>query len=305
MRIITRPDFDGVVCAVLLIEALGVTEPILWVEPNDMQHKRIDVQSGDIIANLAYHENCFLWFDHHSSNKINTFFRGGFALAPSAARVAYDFFQNYIHNSDWPLPVKPFSRDFSELVAAADKIDTAQLTEDEILHPEKYPYVGIAATINDEQHDQEKYWNHLVNLFSTYSVDDIFKDSEVMMRLSRVKQANIEYCSYLMQHTKVQGHISITDFRELCEAPVGNRFLVFSLFPQTIVNLRVRCHHQDKNKIIISIGQSIVNRNCGINIGQLCAQFNGGGHKGAGSCHFPADQYEKNLTHILDVLSAN
>ena len=84
MRIVTRPDFDGVVCAALLYEAENVTKPVKWVEPNDMQKGLIDVQDGDIIANLPYHEGCSLWFDHHHTNRIETPFKGVFKIAPYA-----------------------------------------------------------------------------------------------------------------------------------------------------------------------------------------------------------------------------
>ena len=68
MRIVTRPDFDGVVCAMLLREAEGRDRPLVWAEPGDMQRGLVDVHPGDVVANLPYHANCGLWFDHHFSN---------------------------------------------------------------------------------------------------------------------------------------------------------------------------------------------------------------------------------------------
>ena len=51
MRIVTRPDFDGIVCAMLLRIAEGVGLPLVWAEPGDMQRGLVDVHSGDIVAN--------------------------------------------------------------------------------------------------------------------------------------------------------------------------------------------------------------------------------------------------------------
>ena len=82
MRIVTRPDFDGIVCAVLLYEALQIDEPVKWVEPNDLQKGRVNIHNQDVIANLPYDENCALWFDHHYTNRINTSFKGAFKIAP-------------------------------------------------------------------------------------------------------------------------------------------------------------------------------------------------------------------------------
>ena len=68
MRIVTRPDFDGLVCAMLLRIAEGSDLPLVWAEPGDMQRGLVDVHPGDIVANLPYNANCGLWFDHHFSN---------------------------------------------------------------------------------------------------------------------------------------------------------------------------------------------------------------------------------------------
>ena len=98
MRIVTRPDFDGVVCAVLLYEVHTIDDPILWAQPNDMQQDNVKIQAGDVIANLPYHQKCTLWFDHHISNKIETPFKGSFQILPSAARVIYDYYKDRIGN---------------------------------------------------------------------------------------------------------------------------------------------------------------------------------------------------------------
>jgi len=96
MRIVTRPDFDGVVCAALLYEAEKITEPVKWVRPNDVQKGRVDIRKGDIMANLPYDERCSLWFDHHYSNRINRPFKGAFKLAPSAAGVIFEYYKDTV-----------------------------------------------------------------------------------------------------------------------------------------------------------------------------------------------------------------
>ena len=94
MRIVTRPDFDGIVCSVLLYEALDVTEPVKWADPNEMQKGLTDIQPGDIIANLPYNENCTMWFDHHITNRIDKPFKGAFQIAPSAVRIIFEYYKN-------------------------------------------------------------------------------------------------------------------------------------------------------------------------------------------------------------------
>ena len=135
MRIVTRPDLDGVVCAVLLKDAEKITEPVKWVQPNDIQKGLVDIRQGDIIANLPYDERCSLWFDHHYTNRITRPFKGAFELAPSAARVIFKYYKQRLQ------------RDYSELVNEADKIDSADLSMAEVLYPEKHPYLLLSMTI--------------------------------------------------------------------------------------------------------------------------------------------------------------
>jgi oligoribonuclease NrnB/cAMP/cGMP phosphodiesterase (DHH superfamily) len=135
MRILTRPDFDGVICAVLLYEAEDITEPVKWVEPNDMQRGLVDVRHGDIIANLPYNDRCTLWFDHHHTNKIDKSFEGAFKLAPSAAGVIFEYYKD------------KFKADYSQLIMETDKIDSADLSMDEVLYPEKYGVVLLSMTV--------------------------------------------------------------------------------------------------------------------------------------------------------------
>ena len=93
MRIVTRPDFDGVVCAVLIGDALSIDTPPRWLEPNDFQKETVDIRAGDVVANLPYHPACDIWFDHHSTNRVDGAFKGLFRAAPSAARNVFDYFQ--------------------------------------------------------------------------------------------------------------------------------------------------------------------------------------------------------------------
>jgi oligoribonuclease NrnB/cAMP/cGMP phosphodiesterase (DHH superfamily) len=293
MRIVTRPDFDGIVCAVLLFEALDIKEPVVWVEPNDVQKGRVKIQEGDIIANLPYSDRCALWFDHHFTNRINRPFKGVFKIAPSAARIIYEYYQSSL------------KRDYSELVQAADRIDVANLTLDEVLHPEKYPYVLLSLTISNEGPPNEPYWNKLVELFSKYDIHQILKNAEVKQHCQNVVAQNERYVEFLEKHTRLVDQVSITDFRTLDKPPAGNRFLVYSLFPESAVNVRIRYEDPSKVMVVVNVGHSIFNPRCNVNVGLLLAQFDGGGHPGAGSARLPADRAEASIRQIIDCLVEN
>jgi nanoRNase/pAp phosphatase (c-di-AMP/oligoRNAs hydrolase) len=293
MRIVTRPDFDGIVCAVLLFEALDITEPTLWVEPNDVQKGRVNILNQDIIANLPYDERCALWFDHHFTNQIDKAFKGAFDIAPSAAGIIFEFYKDR------------FQRNYSELVQAADKIDSANLTLDEVLHPEKYPYVLLSLTVSNEAQPYEPYWNLLVELFREQDIQQVLENAEVKQQCQDVVIQNDHYVDVLKQHTDINQHVAITDFRPLDRPPFGNRFLVYSLFPDSSVNLRIRYEDQNKDMVVINLGHSIFNSGCNVNVGLMLAQFGGGGHAGAGSARVPSSKAEDILSRIVDQLLVN
>jgi nanoRNase/pAp phosphatase (c-di-AMP/oligoRNAs hydrolase) len=253
-----------------------------------MQHRRVDIQTGDVVANLQCHENCSLWFDHHYSNQPETPVDGMFKIAPSAAGIVYEY---YLARLD---------RDYTELVRQTDRIDSADLTLDEVLHPENYPYVLLSMTITNHDPSEERYWNHLVTLLRTRSTERVMDDPEVKRRCRQVVESNIVYEKALKANTTLVDHVSITDFRDLEPAPNGNRFLVYSLFPDCTVNVKII--FDEDNLASIKVGHSIFNRGCDVNVGKMLTAFEGGGHPGAGACRFDrnkAPDYLKRIVHIL------
>ena len=293
MRIVTRPDFDGIVCAVLLYEALDVKAPVVWVEPNHVQKGLVDIQNGDIVANLPYREGCALWFDHHYTHQIDEPFEGAFRIAPSAAGMIFQYYQS------------SFQRDYSELVQAADKIDSANLTLDEVLHPEKYPYVLLSLTISNEVQPNEPYWNKLVELFREFDIQHVLDNAEVKQHCQTVVAQNDRYVDFLREHTRLDQQVSITDFRPFDNPPGGNRFLVYSLFPESAVNVRIRYEDPNKDIVVVNVGHSIFNPKCNVNVGLMLARYEGGGHRGAGSTRLPVDKADKAIRQIIDCLVKN
>jgi oligoribonuclease NrnB/cAMP/cGMP phosphodiesterase (DHH superfamily) len=293
LRIVTRPDFDGIVCAVILFEAVTITEKTKWIEPSELQKNQVNIQPYDIIANLPYHKNCYQWFDHHYSNRITQPFEGGFDIAPSAAGVVYRYYKDKIE------------KDFSELIHETDRIDSADLSLDEVEYPEKYPYVLLSMTISNQKNMDELYWNRLVELLRKNNIHDVLEDSEVKNRCMAVVNQNRVFKEHLLQNTLLIQHVSITDFRTFDQAPTGNRFLVYSLFPEAVVSMKIRFDNQDKEKVIVSVGHSIFNRNCNVNAGLMLSNFEGGGHRGAGACRFHVSKADSYLPKIIEILLKN
>lgn len=293
MRIVTRPDFDGVVCAVLIADALGIEQPVHWVEPNELSKGTADIRPGDILANLPYHPRCDTWFDHHSTNRIERAFKGCFRESPSAARLVFEYYQ------------ARFKRDFSELVYWADRIDSADFSQDEVLHPEKYDYVLLSMSVSAEAGREEAYWERLVRLLQASNIAAVMAHPEVEARCRNVVRQNREYADWLRKYTRIEGRVSVTDFRSLEQAPVGNRFLAYSLFPEAVVSVRIRYEDSGKQTVAVSIGHSIFNPNCNVHAGRLLTAFGGGGHRGAASARIPADMADVYLSQIIRILVKN
>ncbi len=293
MRIVTRPDFDGIVCAVLLYEAMDIREPVKWVEPNALQRGMVDIRKGDIIANLPYDDRCSFWFDHHYTNRIYRPFNGVFKIAPSAAGIIFSHYKDR------------FKRDYSELVTATDKIDAAELSLDEVQHPEKHGYVLLSMTVVNAGEPDEAYWNKLVDLLRKYDLQRVLDDPEIKQRCGQVLELNGKYAVYLKKNTRLDKQVSITDFRKLENIPAGNRFLVYSLFPESVVNLRIRYEKKNKAMTAVNIGHSIFNRRCNVNAGLLLADFGGGGHRGAASTRFESSNADTYLPQIIEALQKN
>ncbi|MBW2427763.1 MAG: exopolyphosphatase [Deltaproteobacteria bacterium] len=293
MRIVTRPDFDGIVCAVLLSDVLNIQEPVKWVEPNVLQRGLVEIRKGDIIANLPYDDRCTLWFDHHYTNRIYRSYRGVFQIAPSAAGLIYEHYKDR------------FKRDYGELVGAVDKIDSADLTLDQVLHPEKHDYVLLSMTVFNGDHSCEIYWDRLVGLLGKYDIQQVMDDPDVKRRCEEVIKQNNQYTVYLEENTRLEKNVSITDFRNLPKTPVGNRFLVYSLFPESYVNVRIRYEDKNRETVAVSVGHSIFNSGCKVNAGLLLSDFGGGGHRGAASCRFHKSQAEEIIPQIIEALEKN
>ncbi len=293
MRIVTRPDFDGIVCAMLLKAALDINGPIRWVEPGDLQKGLVKIEPDEIIANLPYHPGCALWFDHHYSNLPSEPFEGSFDIAPSAAGVIHRHYQNDLTD------------DYTELVIATDKIDSADLSLDEVLKPESDPYILLSMTINGQDPTGPAYWNTLVDLLAKGPIEKVVSDPAVKNRCRQAISQNSRFRDTLMESTTVKSQVAVTDLRPFKPAPTGNRFLVYSLFPDTVVSVKIRYDDTDRQKVILSAGHSIFNRNCRVNLGQMFSRFEGGGHAGAGACSFHISKLKTYLPKIMEILLNN
>ena len=293
MRIVTRPDFDGIVCATLIYESENIDEPILWIEPSKIHNGASQIKQNDIMANLPYDKRCFKWFDHHISNEINIKFNGAFKVAPSAAQVVYEYYKIK----------KKLKKNFNELIKETNIIDAANLTKDMVLYPEKYPYILLSMTIKNRDKHDPPYWNKLVSFLRKKNISSIMNDFEVQKKCKTVIKENKAFIDILKQNTKIYGNISVTDFRNIKNKPSGNRFLTYLVFPESIASIKIRYDYKNNNIVLLSIGSNIFNKGLKVNIGKLLSKYGGGGHAGAGGCSINAETADKKINEIIKIMN--
>lgn len=297
MELITRADWDGLVCAVLLSQAEKI-DNILFAHPKDMQDGKVPVKKDAVIANLPYHPNCGLWFDHHISEeeKVDTLgqFKGKYGQSPSAARLVYDY---YGGAAKFP--------QFKELVDVTDKIDSAQLTLEDVTNPAGH--VLLSYTIDPRtglKGFHQPYFLTLMEMLKTQTLEEIMQFPEVKARCERVIAEEAQFRRALMINSREDGNVVITDFRGLGEVPPGNRFLIYALFPETNISVRL-FDGRGGRFVVAALGHSIFNRTAKTNIGELLHQYGGGGHRGAGTAQLPLDVADAKIAEIVARLKAN
>ncbi len=297
MRLVTRADWDGLVCAVLLstVERIDI---IQFTDPKEIQDGSANIPVDSIIANLPYHRNCAMWFDHHISEEergahVAGEFKGKFGLAPSAARLIYEFY-----GRDQRLDR------YTALLEATDRIDSAQLTEADVLDPSGYVLLAYTIDPRTGLHDldREAYFLMLLDLLKTRPIEEILALPEVRRLTDRIRGEDEAFRKALLEHSRLEANVVVTDFRGV-EFPAGNRFLVYTLFPAANVSVRLS-DHPGGESVVISVGHSIFNRTCRTNVGALLAEYGGGGHRGVGAARLPKAEAEAKAQAIIQRLKA-
>jgi hypothetical protein len=293
MRLVTRGDLDGLACALLINEHEDLSDIVL-VHPQQITDKKVEITSHDILANLPYHPACGRWFDHHllteSNEKPPASFDGLYRVAPSAAELVWEYYG------------KP--EGFAELVEETNRFDSAQLTETDVLQPKDYVLLGFALDPRTGLGNDEELFFRCLEWLREKPVREVLLEPEMRERIIRMFDQNEKFCWTLVQYSRLSGNVVFTDFRRVAEPPVGNRFLVYTLFPEANVSVRAQWG-PEKRSVMVNVGHSIFNRGCKTSVGELMSDYGGGGHRGAGSSPLPVMQADLKILEIIETLQAN
>jgi nanoRNase/pAp phosphatase (c-di-AMP/oligoRNAs hydrolase) len=304
MRLITRSDFDGLACAVLL-EELGLIDDYLFVHPKDVQDGKIPATANDILTNIPYIKGCGLWFDHHSSEaerlavEEEAPFEGCSKPAPSCARVVYDYYDG---------ATKFRKLDDSGLMDAVDRSDSGQLTEDEIKNPTGWMLLSFLmdartglGRFKDYRISNHALMREMISFCRHMSIDEILAEPDVKERVARYFEQEAAYKAMLLANGKMVGNVLVLDLRQVPEIQSGNRFMEYALFPQANVSVRALWGRERRN-VVFTVGHSILDRSCWRDIGSLLLEYGGGGHKKVGTCQVDAADAERVLAEIVNTL---
>ena len=297
MRLVTRSDFDGLICGMILKKA-GIIDSVQFVHPKDLQDGIFKAEPTDVVCNVPFVPGCGIWFDHHTSEAERVGWAPGVPgvskKAPSCARLVYDFFggeEKYPH--------------LAEVVAAADKVDSGQLTPEDIRNPQGWVLIGFIADprtglgrFHEFRISNYNLMMKFIDHFSTLSLDEILAHPDVKERIDLYYQQTELFIEMVKKHSRIEGNVLVTDLRGVSPIYTSNRFTIYSVFPEPNVSLWIT-DGKAKINVMISCGYSVVNRTCTTDVGALMLRFGGGGHKQVGTCQVSYDDADAAIAEII------
>jgi len=303
-RLVTRSDFDGLVCAVLLNE-LDLIDDIKFVHPKDMQDGKVEVSDRDITTNLPYVPGVHLAFDHHASETVrNTGERPNHIIhpdVPSAARVVFDHYGGF----------DKFPQRFEAMMDAVDKGDSAQFDRDEILEPTDWVLLNFLmdsrtglGRFREFRVSNYQLMMDLIQYCRNHSIDEILQLPDVTERVDLYFDHNAKARDQIERCAKVYKNLVVLDLRNEETIFAVNRFMVYAMFPETNISIHAMWGVQKQNTVYAT-GKSILNRTSKTNIGELMLSYGGGGHENAGTCQIDNDKADAVLQQLITKINAD
>lgn len=303
-RLVTRSDFDGLVCAVML-KHMNMIDDILFVHPKDMQDGKVEISGRDITTNLPYVDGVHLAFDHHLSETIRVKTKKENHIidpeAMSAARVVYDYYGG----------LKTFPAKWTDMMTAVDKADAAQFSKEEILDPTDWvllnylmdPRTGLGRFRNFRISNYNLMME-LIDACKDHEINEIMQMPDVQERVELYNEQAEKFKEQVKRCSTVHKNLIVLNLKGEETIFAGNRFMIYAMFPDTNISIHVLWGLKQQNTVF-AVGKSIVNRSSKTNVGELCLKYNGGGHEKAGTCQIENDKAESVLKELIDQITSD
>lgn len=303
-RLVTRSDFDGLVCAALL-KHLNLIDDIQFVHPKDMQDGKVEIGANDITTNLPYVAGCYLAFDHHLSETVrNEVLADNHIIdpdAPSAARVVWQYYGGH----------EAFPIAWDEMMDAVDKGDAAQFSEDEVLNPKDWVLLNFImdartglGRFRDFTISNYQLMMQLIDYCRNHSIKQILELPDVKERTDLYFEHDSKARQQIQKCAKIYDNLVVLDLRNEETIYATNRFTLYALYPKTNISIHVLWGLKQQNTVF-AVGKSILNRTSNTNVGELCLNYNGGGHLNAGTCQVANDEAEATLKVLIEKINAD
>ena len=300
MRLVTRSDFDGLVCGVLL-NAEGLVDSYAFVHPKDVQDGIFPLTKKDILANLPYSPGCGMWFDHHSSEieRVGDVAAQGLVkVAPSCARVVWEYYGGHAK----------FSAHLDSLLEAVDKVDSGMLSADDVNSPKGWILLGFIMDPRMGLQNQSGFslntYDLTVKLIGACAVmpaEEVLALPAVAERVERYAAQETQFRNMLRKCSRIDGNVLVTDLRDQEEVYSGNRFTAYAMFPESNASIQAMWGFK-KQRVVLAVGHSILNRTCKADIGALMLQYGGGGHARVGTCQVKPEKADEVLEALIAAL---
>lgn len=302
MRLLTRSDFDGLICAVLLKE-IGLLDSWTFVHPKDVQEGLIEVTDNDILANVPYIPGVGLWFDHHASEEerhhFNFAFKGMAKMARSCARIIWEYYGGH----------ERFPASFDEMMLNVDKCDSGRLSMEDIENPQGWvllsfmmdPRTGLGR-YRDYRISNYQLMMKLVEWCRTMPVERILEMPDVEERIERYFEQDQVFRQMIKENAKVHGNLVVLDLRRQPEIYTGNRFVIYTMYPQCNISMQIIMGKQNQNTVF-TVGHSIIQRTSKTDVGNLMFKYGGGGHRAVGTCQVDNDRAEQVKQELIEAIT--
>jgi nanoRNase/pAp phosphatase (c-di-AMP/oligoRNAs hydrolase) len=302
-RLVTRSDFDGLVCAILL-KHINLVDDIIFVHPKDMQDGQIDIGENDISTNLPYVDGVYIAFDHHHSETIRNGKKDNHIIdsdAPSAARVVYDYYGG----------LEAFPETWVSMMEAVDKGDSAQFNMEEVLHAKRWELLNFImdsrtglGRFRDFRISNYELMMDLIDFGKDHNIDQLLALPDVKERTDLYFEHEEKFKEQIKRCSTVHDNLVILDLREEDVIYSGNRFVIYALFPQCNISIHIMWGLRKQNTVFAT-GKSIFDRSSKTNVGELMLKYNGGGHNAAGTCQVPHEGNEVCLAELVAAINAD
>lgn len=302
-RLVTRSDFDGLVCAILL-KHLNLVDDIKFVHPKDMQDGLIDITDNDITTNLPFVDGVHLAFDHHLSETIRNEKRDNHIIipeAPSAARVVWE---HYGGNDAFP-------ESWNEMMLAVDKGDSADFIQDEVLKPTGWNLMNFLmdartglGRFREFRVSNYQLMMDLIDYCVDHTIDEALALPDVKERVELYFDQEDNFKAQLTRCSTVHKNVVVLDLRNEEVIFAGNRFMIYTLFPDTNISIHV-LWGKAKQNTVFATGKSIFDKSSKTNVGELMLRYGGGGHEAAGTCQVANEDAEAKLQELITAINAD